>query len=621
MQIVSTMRIIILSVGLHLWPLLLFSQIDTLQTLPTVVLSENRLDIPFQESVRNVTVIGRKQIESLPVQSLPELLHYVAGVDVRQRGVHGVQADVGIRGGTFEQTLVLLNGVKLADPQTGHHLMNVPVPLEAIERIEVLKGPAARIYGQNAFAGAINIVTKVPESSTLQAAFNAGRHQTFGGSLNASFTGNHLRQLFSISKKHSQGYRHNSDYDIANWFYQNAFALGNAQASAMLGHTERAFGANGFYASPQYTEQYEEVKTTFASLQFAHRGKNLTSKYRINWRRNHDEYIFVRENPSLYHNRHTSHTLSTETHFSLENKLGTSGFGIELTHMWLKSNNLGDHERSSATVFLEHRLELLDGRFDLTPGVAMAYYPEYGTRLFPGIDAGYNLSAHLKWLANVGYTWRIPTFTDLYYEDPANEGNPNLKPEKALTWETGPRYQLNGFNLQAAAFLRQGRDLIDWVRPADTLRWKPVNYQQLDTRGIDLSASIFFPLLTPSMAPLELLQLNYSWLDADLNDPGEGLSRYTLEHLRHQISATLIYQPMKNLRHTFHVRRTDRISLPAYTVVDTRLVWQTNCMEFFASVNNLFDVEYKESNLVPMPGRWWMVGIKWRNRGAESQHD
>lgn len=593
-------------------PVWLYSQSDTSLTLPTVTLSENRLELPVSEVSRQVAIIGREQIASLPVHSLPELLQYMAGVDVRQRGVHGVQADVAIRGGTFDQTLILLNGIKLIDPQTGHHLINVPVPLEAIERIEILKGPAARVFGQNAFAGAINIVTKTPDTSGIEATIEGGRHETFGGSLSTTHKGKRLTQFFSVGKRHSDGYRHNTDYDISNWFYQNSFALGKGQVSAILGHTERTFGANGFYASPDYTEQYEEVKTTLAALQWSQQRGALRSKYRLSWRRNHDEYIFVRENPSLYHNQHTSHTLTAEAHFSYRNALGTTGLGAEVGQMWLQSNNLGNHDRLSLAVFAEHRFEMASGMLDLTPGFALVHYPDYGNRFFPGLDVGLAVADHWRLFANAGYTWRIPTFTDLYYEDPVNEGNPNLKPEEAFTWELGARWQLPGILLQGSWFQRRGKDLIDWVRTADTLRWKPVNYQSLNSSGMDLNATLFFPALASKWRVLERLQIGYTWIDADLQQSGDLLSRYTLEHLRHQVTATLVYQPTQKLRHTLHGRYADRVSLPNYTVVDTQISYRFSNLEILVSLNNIFDNDYRESNLVPMPGRWWMLGLRWK---------
>ena len=121
-----------------------------------------------------VSVIPREEIEYAPVTSIQELLEYVAGVDVRQRGAEGVQADISIRGGTFDQTLILLNGVNITDPQTGHHNLNLPVSINQIERIEILEGPAARVYGPNAFSGAINIVTRQPDKTSWKLAIEGG---------------------------------------------------------------------------------------------------------------------------------------------------------------------------------------------------------------------------------------------------------------------------------------------------------------------------------------------------------------------------------------------------------------------------------------------------------------
>jgi iron complex outermembrane receptor protein len=140
------------------------AQTDTTSTkLAEVIVQENRIQIPFSKLNRNMTIVDKLQLETTPARSLPEILAFVPGLDIRQRGVTGVQADIGIRGGSFEQTLMLLNGIKLTDPQTGHHLMNIPVPLIEIDRVEVLKGPASRIFGQNAYAGAINVITQLSE--------------------------------------------------------------------------------------------------------------------------------------------------------------------------------------------------------------------------------------------------------------------------------------------------------------------------------------------------------------------------------------------------------------------------------------------------------------------------
>jgi len=138
----------------------IWAQDETTQELEEVVVSSSRIDLPLSENSRTIKVIQAQEIQKSSATSLADLLQRVAGIDVRRRGAQGMQADLYIRGGSFDQTLLLIDGIKVDDPQTGHHTLNIALPLELIERIEIIKGPAARVFGQNAFTGAINIVTK-----------------------------------------------------------------------------------------------------------------------------------------------------------------------------------------------------------------------------------------------------------------------------------------------------------------------------------------------------------------------------------------------------------------------------------------------------------------------------
>jgi vitamin B12 transporter len=590
------------------------AQIDSLpQDLPEVTIRENRLELPFRETSRSINLITAAQIEQMPARSVNELLLYVAGVDVRQRGPHGVQADIGLRGGTFDQTLILVNGVKLNDPQTGHHNMNLPFDIENIERIEVLKGPGARIYGQNAFAGAINIVTKTPREAQVKAALRGGENELAGGTLALAMPQGDFSHYFSVAKDYSGGYRYNTDYDITSFFYQNTYEKGAHRVQLLAGHAEREFGANGFYASPAFQDQYEEVNTTFASLQYQQRGDGWQIMPRLSWRKNADDYVFVRNNPSLYQNIHLSHTLSGELHGSYASAWGQTGLGVELSRISLNSTNLGQHLRWASSFFLEHRFAWWEGRLDLTPGFSYNRYSDFGDRFFPGIDLGLRLSSAWKAFANVGYTYRVPTFTDLFYEDPANNGNPDLQPEEAIAYELGIKYQRPGIQIQAAVFQRDGYDLIDWTKAADTLRWTPININALTTRGLELNGQLYFPLLWPRAAWLERFQLGYSFLDNQLADNGAAFSRYALENLRHQFVAGLSYRPARRWLHSLYYRYTERVNLPRYQLVDTRLNYEPpGRFSAFLEISNLFDVRYRETNLVEMPGRWARAGVGWK---------
>ena len=384
-----------LILGLSLFFILqLQAQFDsTNYLLSEVIISENRLSLPLSDQARSIIVIDRPQIETAPVRSVNGLLSHYAGIDIRQRGPNGVQADIGIRGGTFDQVLVLVNGIRVSDLQTGHHSMNLPVDIENIERIEVLKGPGARIFGQNAFAGAINIITKSPEEPFFKVQASGGENSTWGAKLSGAFQTGGINHYLSAARDESDGYKYNTDYEISNYFYQADITLGGGKMQVMSGFSERKFGANGFYASPDFMDQYEEVQTSLASAKYSlPLSDQVFFKASTYWRRNRDEYIFVRQDPSIYRNLHFNHNLGADANVSIQNAWGTSGLGLDVNHLWLESNNLGERNRTVATLFVEHRFSLLEQRLDITPGVQFNHYSDFGFNALPGVDVGYALN-------------------------------------------------------------------------------------------------------------------------------------------------------------------------------------------------------------------------------------
>jgi iron complex outermembrane receptor protein len=252
------------------------AQTDTVliaNDMQTVLIQENRLQMPLSSATRSIQIITKAQIQQLPASSLGEVLSFVAGLDVRQRGVHGVQTDVSVRGGTFDQTLILLNGVKLADPQSGHHALNLPIDLDNIERIEILKGGAARIFGQNAFAGAINIVTKVSNEGAATVGLMAGSFSTWGFKAGITLPMRDFYHQLTLSSERSDGYRsYNSDYQIDNLFYQAKWKMAGRDLNILAGTTTRKFGASGFYSPKDTSSEYEQTQS---SLNHALLGANM----------------------------------------------------------------------------------------------------------------------------------------------------------------------------------------------------------------------------------------------------------------------------------------------------------------------------------------------------------
>ncbi|MDW7694693.1 TonB-dependent receptor [Flammeovirgaceae bacterium SG7u.111] len=587
------------------------AQTDTTTTiiLEDVVIESNRLSVPFPETSRTLEVLTKQSLKNLPVQSVVEVLTFIPGVDIRQRGVMGVQADLSIRGSSFEQTLVLLNGMKMTDPQTGHHAMNLPMDYDNVEQIVVLKGPGARIYGQNAFAGAVNIITKVPHQRGVS--FNAfgGDFGSYGVQASVALPFESNKHYISVSRKASDGYRHNTDFFINNAFYQSEIEAGNGVFKLQGGYTTREFGANGFYASPDATEQWEKVKTGMAAVAYETTVGNVTFKPRVYWRNNYDQYQFVRGKPEIYENIHKTNVYGAELNTSIKSKLGTTGLGVELRKEDINSSNLGDWERDNFGVFAEHRF-LLGERFDMTPGVYVNWYSDYGWNAFPGIDMGYKISQKLRLYGNVGRSFRIPTYTDLYYVDPANQGNPDLKPEEALSGEIGLKHAVKGLFVQGNVFMRETDNLIDWIKNTPDDKWNARNITNLTTKGTELSAELFFDELVGENSFVKSLNVSYVYIENEAEESGDYQSRYALENIRNQFVAGLRHKIFKNIYHQFTFRYVDRVNMDNYNVADSRISWQPSTYMVYVEATNIFDAQYTEVNLVPMPGRWFRAGVK-----------
>jgi iron complex outermembrane receptor protein len=606
-----------------IWLLLAFStrqviahEDSTAVDLKQITIMENRLEIPFSKVSRNIAVIQRKSIETTPARSIQELLSFTPGVDVRQRGVSGVQANIGIRGGSFEQTLMLLNGIKLTDPQTGNHMMNIPVPFQSIQRIEVLKGPGSRIFGQNAFAGAINIITELPETRSLNIQGFGGDFGMWGGHVISSLPICKYNQTLSISHDASDGHWYNSDFKVSNVFYESGFELNeNHEFNAMMGFSDRTFGANGFYTNA-FPDQWESLQTYLSALSHTYRKGGVYLQNRAYWRRNIDEFRLRRNEPQFFTNNHVSDVLALEINGAYTSKFGTTGLGIEGRNERIDSNNLGKRGRQFLGLFAEHRIEFLE-KFDARVGIYSNLYDEFGWRHFPGAEMGYQLNDHSRFYSNFGASYRIPSFTELYYEDPSNFSNSNLLPEESWNYEFGWKIEKNKMRGEVVYFYRFTENLIDYTRePSDIQpnpnRWTPRNVSQVTFKGVETSLQ-YLPNLGGHQVKLTELSLSYNFINADLVQAEGVESRIALNSLRHQVIAGLHAELIQKIELTIKGRYIERMALDSYFLVDSRLDFnRLKKLGFFLEVSNLTNTDYIESGFVQMPGRWAKAGFSIR---------
>ncbi|MFD2822678.1 TonB-dependent receptor [Lacinutrix iliipiscaria] len=605
----STKKTVLFLLALSTASYTLFSQeLEKEQQLDSVIISSTRIDLPFSENSRTITVISQTDIKNSATTNVADLLQQVAGVDIRRRGTSGMQADLYIRGGGFDQTLLLIDGIKVEDAQTGHHTMNMALPIEVIERIEIIKGPAARVFGQNAFTGAVNIVTKNDAEKVTSLGYQLGSYnqQNVTGTLGKDFKSASIIAHASVNT--SDGYRYNTDYINQNYFLKGTLNKSKTPIQIIGFFTERKFGANGFYASPSAIHQYEETQSSLVGVSSEFKNGKFTFKPRLYWRRNQDMYVFVRHNPSIYRNLHQTNKIGIELNTSYKSSLGITGFGVDVAKVYLSSNNLGARNRFMTTIFLEHRFKLVNDKLDITPGVAMNYFSDFKFHAFPGLDLGYKLNENLKLYGNIGYTYRIPTYTDLFYSDPTTLGNENLDPEEAISEELGLKFHSGNFNITAAIFNRDSKKLIDFVKENEDDLWQATNIRDLNTKGIELNAS--YNLKTGNLT--QNLKTGYTFLEDDLKAVSSNFSRYSINSLKHQATLGWHGQATKELFLNLVYKYAERTSGDSYSVVDAGVNYDLNAFEISIVANNIFNTEYSETNLVPMPKGNLLFGLKYK---------
>jgi len=576
-------------------------------TLDPVVVTHSRIPQHLSKIGQSVSIISREEIEVLPVDNIADLLEYVSGVDIRQRGVHGVQADATIRGSSFEQTLILVDGINVSDSQTGHHNLDLPVNLEDIERIEVLKGPGARIYGHNAMAGVINIITREVDRSAVGGYAKYGDYDYYDVGAHGALKLGNMSNRVSVSRRSSAGHieKEKTGFDINTLTYKGAINSGNHKFQLGLGYIDKDFGAYRFY-SDTYPNQQERTDTLLAYTSAHLKMVDLEVMPRVFWRRHNDDFkIEIKDNWDR--NQHRSDAYGVELCSRFKSALGTTAVGGEITLEDLKSSNLGDHDRRRTGVFFEQKFYPAEW-FTFGLGASAMNYSDWGWEYWPGAESNVEFMDGFNWFASLGRSFRIPTYTELYYDTLANQGNPHLKPERAWTYETGIRRREKGLGANFSLFFRDAEDVIDWSRAPDQDTWKARNIAESTTQGFELGFD-FYPGAFFKTTFVSSVNIAYTYLDSDW-DTGEFDSKYVLDHLRHQLHGSVILDWFDGLTHAVKARYEERVVGDSHVVVDTRLAYKWHKYEVFLEVTNLFDEQYVESGFAPMPGRWIMGGVK-----------
>jgi iron complex outermembrane receptor protein len=594
-------------------------------SLDSILVQDNRLQIPYQNNCSDVQILDRKMIDALPVRSVNELLAYATATDVRQRGPWGTQADIGIDGSGFDEVLVLVNGIKLSDPQTGHNKLNLEIPLAAIERIEIMRGPASRIYGIDALAGAINIVTRTAAHNELTVEAFAGSsfesdtssgatYMNWGTQATAALSTSNQSHLFSFGSVHGNGYRYNTDESNYRLFYGSTIRINKQHSIQALGaYANNDFGASLFYAAPNDKEAVERIETALGGLKWIYQASpRLRIMPVVSYKYNKDDYIYVRQKPEIYHNTHETNVVSTEVNASYHLKKGSIGAGLEWRDEEINSNSLGKRQRTNLGLYVGYEHHFSQKLF-ANAGFYLNHNSDYGTQVLPGVEAGYKLTQ--RWLvsANVGTGQRQPTYTDLYYKGPGNIGNDTLVAEHSLYFGATARYHGSRLQVAASYGYRRIYDFIDWVRYQENSPWQPQNYASSymhiwSVRGsYDLEKQMGW-----SNGRLFKVNASYTYLEPSLSYSSELQTKYAIDALSHKALLGVNVSIINHLELSLDTRYQKRFNAADYWLANARLAYRALSFELYVDGNNLFNTEYYESGATPLPGRWISFGAKYK---------
>ena len=540
---------------------------------------------------------------ALVFNTLLDLLRLDPSLDLEERAPDGVQADLSIRGSNFGETLVLLNGQRLNDVQSGHHNMDIPVPLDAVSRVEVMRGSGSTLYGSDAAGGVINIITEPPEGMEvrLRAAVGSFGTNQQRGSIAAGTA--RISEQLTFARDFSSGFMPDRDYRNLQLASTTHLSSAWGASDLTLAYMDHPFGADQFYGD---FNSWENTKTWFAGIRQAFGERTSAS---LSFRRHSDLFVLYRDQPQVFTNHHSDESWQADVRRREPVSKNTTVFyGVEALHESIVSNNLGDHARSRGAAYGAVDFRALR-RFSLTISAREEVYRRLSAEFSPTVAGGFWISPSLKLRASASRAFRVPSYTDLYYHDPGNVGSPNLRPERVWTYEGGlvwsPAGAVEG---ELTVFERRERDGIDYFRSSPTDIWRALNIQSLDFTGVEASLRV-------SARRAGTIDFRYTGIRGVQDTIPVGFTRYTFNYPVH--SGVAAWQATLPGRIVFRTRLgvLDRRARDPYPLWDIYTARAGGRVHPFFQVSNVTSTSYQEVLGVAMPGRTITGGVELVVRG------
>lgn len=564
----------------------------------TLVVLGSATPVPLAESPRPVFILPTAP-ESLAAESPFDLLREDSSLFLEQRGAGGAQADIVLRGGSFAQTLVLLNGFRINDSQSAHHNLDLPLPLEAMRSIEVLEGAGSTLHGADALAGVVDFLTAAPAHDSILVRTGGGNFGENEESMLAGAVRGRWSGRLTATRNFSTGFADDRDYRNEDASAESWLGSRLGITDVLVAGSDRVFGANQFYGN---YPSWERTKGWFASIR---QELGTHTEGAFGYRRHTDEFVLVRANPALYENNHVDSSWQASLHHtrSLSAKSALLA-GLEFDGDSIESNNLGDHARNRGAGYVDFDLRPTDKRWSLAAGMRLEVFSG-GAQLAwdPQLAGNLRITDKLKLRASAGSGFRIPTYTDLYYSDPTTIGNPDLKPESAWSVDSGADWMASRrVTLAMTGFYSRQHDAIDYVRPDPSALWHATNLSGLHFVGVESS-------LTWIPARSQAVRIGWTALNGAQSSLHGLQSEYVFNYPVENIHATWTVALRRNFAVSNMVQLAQRYQRTVYPVWNVTATHDHGRLRPYLRLSNLSNTGYQEISGVNMPGRSIVGGL------------
>ena len=575
----------------------------------TMVVLGSATPVPFTESQRQVDVLPVHG-QSLAAESPQDILRSDSSVFIEERGAGGGQADLVLRGGSFEQTLVLLNGFRINDAQSSHHNLDLPVPMEALDSMQVLEGAGSTIHGVDALSGVVDFLTVAPDHASVFVHAGGGNFNSNEETLMAGATHGAWSGRLAAERNGSTGFMADRDYRNEDASAESWIGSRIGITDFLVATSDRAFGANQFYGN---YDSWERTKGWFAAARQELGSKTVAA---FGYRRHTDDFVLLRENPSVYENNHIDSSWQASVRRTESLDSAALLMGLEADGDSINSNNLGLHARNRGAGYLDVDIRPAKSRWSLSAGAREEIFSGGALAVFsPELSGSFRVASSLKLRATGGYGFRIPTYTDLYYSDPSTLGNPKLKPESAWAADGGADWIPSAkLSLSVTGFYSQQHNTIDYVRSATLPNpYLPASCVTPNTWCADNLNGLGFVGVESNMTWIpkkgQVVRIAWTGLHGAQGALHGLQSEYIFNYPVQNIHASWAASLGHNIVLTNSVQLAQRYLQTVYPVWNAMLTHDAGKLRPYVRLMNASNTGYQEITGVNMPSRTVVAGV------------